>query len=80
MEKGERDISIDVADKLAKYFELTTVGYLLGETDQANILRDPLMLERLNEINNLPEEDRYCIMYTIDGLLQNVRTKLAFAK
>ena len=57
----------------------TTVGYLLGETEQTNILKDPSMLQRLNEISNLPEDDRHCIMYALDGLLQNVRTKKAFA-
>lgn len=78
-ERDEMTPSIEVAKNLAKVLD-TTVGYLLGETNQTNILKDPSMLERLNEINNLPDEDRHCIMYAIDGLLQNVRTKLAFAK
>ena len=38
------------------------------------------MLQRLNEISDLSSEDRHCILYAIDGLLQNVRTKQAFAK
>jgi hypothetical protein len=57
----------------------TTVGYLLGESSQTNVLKDPTMLLRLNEINELPAKDRECILYTLDGLLQNVRTKKAFA-
>lgn len=44
-----------------------------------NVLKDPQMLKRLNEINELPEDDKHCILYTIDGLLQNVKTKKAFA-
>jgi hypothetical protein len=44
-----------------------------------NVLKDPQMLKRLNEINDLPEDDKHCILYTIDGLLQNVKTKKAFA-
>gem|GEM_PF-265434 len=78
-ERDEMQPSIKAAQSIATLVD-TTVGYLLGETDQTNILKDPTMLERLNEINKLPDEDRHCIMYTIDGLLQNVRTKLAFAK
>ena len=77
-ERDEMKPSIEVAAKLAKLID-TTVGYLLGETKDMNIFKDPVMLQRLNEISGLPEDDRHCILYTIDGLLQNVRTKKAFA-
>lgn len=60
------------------YVTVTTVGYLLGETEETNVLKDPTMLKRLNEISTLPDDDRHCIIYAIDGLLQNVRTKQAF--
>ena len=77
-ERDEMLPSIEVAKKLAKLLD-TTVGYLLGESKDVNILKDPVMLQRLNEINALPEKDKDCILYAIDGLLQNVRTKKAFA-
>ena len=57
----------------------TTVGYLLGETEQTNVLKDPTMLQRLNQISSL-SDDKHCILCSLDGLLQNVRTKQAFAK
>ncbi len=63
--------------RIAKLVD-TTVGYLLGETEETNVLKDPTMLKRLNEISTLPDDDRHCIIYAIDGLLQNVRTKQAF--
>ncbi len=71
--------SIEVAKKMASLLD-TTVGYLLGETEQTNLLKDPSMLQRLNQISSLSDNDKHCILYTIDGLLQNVRTKQAFAK
>jgi hypothetical protein len=37
------------------------------------------MLKPLNEINDLPKEDKHCIPYTIDNLLQNVKAKKTFA-
>lgn len=77
-ERDEMIPSIEVAKNLAKFLD-TTVGYLLGESKEANALKDPVMLNRLNEISTLPEDDRHCILYAIDGLLQNVRTKKAFA-
>jgi len=77
-ERDEMAPSIKAAQSIANLVD-TTVGYLLGETEQTNILKDPSMLQRLNEISNLHEDDRHCIMYALDGLLQNVRTKKAFA-
>ena len=78
-ERGEVKPSIDIVLRLANVLE-TTVGYLLGETKDKNALRDPNMLKRLNEINALSEYDKERILYTIDGLLQNVKTKQAFAE
>lgn len=77
-ERDEMLPSIEVAKKLAALLD-TTVGYLLGEANNSSILKDPSMLQRLNEISTLPDEDKHCILYTIDGLLQNARTKKAFA-
>ena len=77
-ERDEMSPSIKAAQSIAKLID-TTVGYLLGETEQTNILKDPVMLERLNQINDLPENDKHCVLYTLDSLLQNVRTKKAFS-
>ncbi len=77
-ERDEMSPSIKAAQSIAKLID-TTVGYLLGETEQTNILKDPVMLQRLNQINDLSEDDKHCILYTLDGLLQNVRTKKAFS-
>jgi len=43
--------SIEAAKKLAKILD-TTVGYLLGETDQADLFKDPKMLQRFQDIAN----------------------------
>ena len=78
-ERDEMVPSIKAAQSIANLVD-TTVGYLLGETEQTNVLKDPSMLQRLNQISNLSDDDKHCILYTLDGLLQNVRTKQAFAK
>ncbi|MGY5351875.1 hypothetical protein ACXGQW_04825 [Wenyingzhuangia sp. IMCC45533] len=57
----------------------TTVGYLLGESNNTIIFKNPEMLKRFEELNNLPEHDKNCILYTLDGLLQNVKTKQAYS-
>ncbi|HEX8576337.1 MAG TPA: helix-turn-helix transcriptional regulator [Flavobacterium sp.] len=76
-ERDEVKPSIDVVKKLADQLE-TTVGFLLGETTQTNILKNPAMLTRLNDIEALPEDDKKCILYTLDGLLRDAKTRLAY--
>lgn len=39
----------------------TTPGYLLGETEDRELLKDPSMLKRLNDISKFPEQDKTCI-------------------
>jgi len=75
-ERHEMTPSIEVAKKLAIILD-TTAGYLLGQAANSDTFKDPAMLQRLNEINSLPEEDKHCIIYTIDSLLQNAKTKKA---
>lgn len=52
-------------------------GYLLDETDQENILRDPEMLERPNEIDKMDKEDKSKshILYAIDAFIKSVKLK-----
>ena len=66
--------SIDVAKKIAKLLD-TTVGYLLGETEQENVFKNSEMLKRFNEIESMNEEDRNHILYTLDALIKNVKLK-----
>ncbi len=46
---------IEATKKLAKILD-TTVGYLSGETEQADLFKDPRTLQRLQDINKLPEK------------------------
>lgn len=77
-ERDEMKPSIEVAQKIAGFLE-TTVGYLLGENEDAELFKDPDMLKRFKQLNNLSSQDKDYILYTIDNLLQNFRTKQAYA-
>lgn len=80
--KYERDEvmpSIEVVKNLASILE-TTVAYLLGEAESNDLFKDPEMLRRLKEINALPTKDRECILYNLDAVLRDVKTRLAYAK
>lgn len=73
-ERDEMQPSIEAAKKISKLVS-TTVGYLLGETDEENILKDPEMLKRLNEIEKMDNEDRGSILKVLDGFIKSVKLK-----
>jgi len=77
-ERDEVKPSIDVVVKIANKLN-TTVGYLLGENEDNNALQDPLMLKRLNEINNLPSREKDALLLTLDAFLRDFKTKKAYA-
>jgi len=52
-EPDEMNPSIEAAKKLAAILD-TTVGYLLGETKDSDLFRDPKMLQRFQDIVALP--------------------------
>jgi len=73
-ERGEVKPSIEVATKIANVVGIS-LDYLVGNSE---LELDNDILNRVVEIQQLPEEDKKHILYTLDGLLQNVRTKKAF--
>jgi transcriptional regulator with XRE-family HTH domain len=75
-ERDEVKPSIEVASKIADELN-ASLDFLMGKTD---FELDQSIIKRVVEIQTLPEEDRVHILYVLDGLLQNVRTKQAFAK
>lgn len=78
-ERDETKPSIDVARNMAKLLD-TTVGHLLGETDELDVLlKDPAMLKRMNELRQLADSDRNIILYAIDGLIRDAKTRKAYA-
>lgn len=73
-ERDEVKPSIDVVKKLANILD-TTVGYLLGETEDRNLLKDPSMLKRLNDISSFPDEDKNHILYALDAMIKTVKLR-----
>ena len=53
----------------------TTVGYLLGESENKDLLKDPAMLKRLNEIEKMDNEDKAHILHVPDSLIKPVKLK-----
>jgi transcriptional regulator with XRE-family HTH domain len=73
-ERDEVKPTIDVVKRLADVLD-TTVGYLLGETEERELLKDPSMLKRLNDIAKFSKQDKEHILYTLDAMINNVKFK-----
>ncbi len=71
-ERDEMTPSIGAAKKLAKTLG-TTVGYLLGETQEENVFKNPDMLKRFNAIESMSEEDKSHVIFTLDALIQKIK-------
>ena len=74
-ERDEMVPSIEAAKKLAKILD-TTVGYLLGENEQANLFKDPKMLQRFQDIANLPEKEKNCLLLNVDHFIKAAKINL----
>ena len=69
---------MDVVRRLSDNLD-TTVGFLLGESEDMNLLKDPSMLKRLNEINELPSKEKEALLLNVDAFLRDFKTRQAYA-
>ena len=73
-EREEATPSVEMAAKIADVLGVS-LDYLVGKTD---IELDQSILDKVVTIQKLPEEDKNHIMYSIDGLIQHAKTRLAY--
>jgi len=73
-EREEATPSVEVAAKIADALGVS-LDYLVGSTD---VLIDKSILDKVIAIQKLPEEDKNHIMYSLDGLIQHAKTRLAY--
>ena len=73
-ERSEMMPSVETAKRLANLLG-TTVGYLLGETEQSDLFKDPEMLKRFQDIRNFDQTDREHILFALDAMIKSVKLK-----
>lgn len=73
-ERGEATPSVEMAVKIADALGVS-LDYLVGNTD---VELDKTILDKVIAIQKLPDEDKNHIMYSLDGLIQHARTRLAY--
>lgn len=71
-ERNEMKPSIETARKLADALELS-LDYLVGDRDLKVV--DHKTLQRLEDIDKLPETDKQNIFYTLDNLIKAAKLK-----
>ena len=76
-ERDDVNPSIDAVKRLAELLD-TTVAYLVGETNTNELFKNSDMLRRLKDISELPEQDKKAILYNLDALLRDAKTRLAY--
>src|SRR5690554_1279164 len=67
-ERDDMVPSIEAAKKLANLLG-TTVGYLLGETEDDELLKDPKIVHRLQEIKSFNNTEQEQVYFTLDAVI-----------
>lgn len=82
MEKGERDISIEVADKLARFFGLTLdqLVHLEDAAPKEIKIEDKTVNEKVQLISQLEEDDKQAVYRIIDSMLTRTKFQDFFQK
>lgn len=74
-EREERTPSVEVARRIANVLEVS-LDFLVGNTNER---LDSDILDKIQQIQKLPEKDKTHLFYLVDNVLQNVNAKKAFA-
>ena len=70
-ERDEMKPSIEVAAKMASYLDVS-LDYLVGASDEQ---LDKSTMNRILELQKLPEDDKNHIFYTLDNLIKAAKLK-----
>ena len=73
--REEVKTSIDVAMKAANFFNVS-LDYLTGKVQQEV---DPLIIERVTTIQSLPDEDQEHILFALDAMIRDAKSRFAYA-
>ena len=76
-ERNANTPSIEVLMKMAKTFNVT-VDYLIGEGEISSY--DKEVMKRIEDIDKLDPATKEHLFFLVDNIIQNFKTKQAFAK
>lgn len=74
-ERGEATPSVDVARKIADLLNVS-LDFLTGKVDEQI---DKSIVDKVVSIQKLPKEERERIIFTLDALIRDARSRFAYA-
>ena len=74
-ERGEATPSVDVAPKIADLLNVS-LDFLTGKVDEKI---DRTIVDKVVSIQKLPKEERDRIIFTLDALIRDARSRFAYA-
>ena len=74
-ERDEVKPTVDVIKKLADVLD-TTISFLMGETENQGVFKDPVMFKRMADIESLPEKDKECLLLTVDNFIKATKMNM----
>lgn len=77
-ERDEMTPSIETAKKLAGFLN-TSVGYLLGETENDNLLKDNKMIQRLQEVAQFSDNEQQQVLFTLDAVIREIKNRRTYS-
>ena len=82
MEKGEREISVKVLEKLAKFYGLTLdqIVNMNDEVPKEVVIKDKITSEQIRLISQLDKKDKNIVFAIIEKMLTNKKFKDFFNK
>ena len=75
-ERNTNTPSIDVLVKMAKTFNVT-VDFLIGEGELSSFDKD--VMKRIEDVERLDNNTKQHLFFLIDNVIQNFKTRMAFA-
>ena len=73
-ERGDIKPSIDAVVKLAEVLDVS-IDYLVSKNDEADLLKDATMVQRLRDLVTLKDKEREHVLFALDAMIQKVKLK-----
>ena len=65
-----------LSEKILNTLLDTTISFLMGETENQYVFKDPVMFKRMAEIESLPQRNKECLLLTVDNFIKATKLNM----